>query len=520
MKRAVLVLAMGLPLVAFAVDFDGVQPAALDQPRVNVWLLPAGSDVPYTYATIDPVTLNNVTGFHVDDAYYDTGASGVLLSEGTASALGISNQAYLGKSVIYEDVGVAGSDTFHTSISLDVAVAPYHPTVATQINAFENAFTLSNDTVALRNNLATIPTQRFNSIHTQVGPIGGSNPLLGDLDVFGIPLMQGKVVVMDPKPVNAAVTATDPTTVLDATMRTYVYNPGTPVKPATLDSDPGIPQTDLHVKLTYASFDRFSKTYLKDETTQATTPMTPSEIATYGPTLAGNPFIGPNPIHAVDASVPAGNAPPVTITLGAQQASGSFLLDTGASASMISSSMAARLGVHYLAGTEGTDNPVLIDAGGNVLANQFLLPIGGIGGTKMTAGFFLTSLFVPTMEGNASNPNDPNNLRYLNAPVLVNDITVVDPSTYNPLTDTYGTTLTLDGIFGMNFLVGSANYDFSGFFPTVTGMTEGPYNWVVFDQPNGILGLSVVPEPTSLCVLFLGATALLRRPRQLRASRC
>jgi hypothetical protein len=82
------------------------------------------------------------------------------------------------------------------------------------------------------NNPATATTvygQRFGPLRTQVGPLSSSNPFLTGTDILGIPTMQGKVVVMDPKPLD---------TLLDV-MRTYVYDPGTPFRPGTAESDPG-----------------------------------------------------------------------------------------------------------------------------------------------------------------------------------------------------------------------------------------------------------------------------------------
>ena len=116
--------------------------------------------------------------------------------------------------------------------------------------------------------------------------------------------------------------------------------------------------------------------------------------------------------------------------------------------------------------------------------------IGGIGGGMIVAGFNLDSLLVPTMEGDGFN--------YLHAPVLVSDITVKDP-----LTDD---TLTLDGIFGMNFMVASANV-------SVTEIRAGAFNWIVFDEPNGILGLDLkgVPEPGTFVLLAFGASIFLLR---------
>jgi len=163
------------------------------------------------------------------------------------------------------------------------------------------------------NTYTTVYNHTVGPVRVQIGPLlqegQEPNPDLAGLDVFGIPTMQGKVVVMDPKPTNSY---------LD-TMRTYVYSPGTAMNSGTLlTSDPGIPTLNdamsRHVKLTYADFDRFTTTSAGAEP----------------PTQNGNPFIGPNPIHNVDPSVPAGSNPAMTLAMGTLSTSGSFLLDTGA----------------------------------------------------------------------------------------------------------------------------------------------------------------------------------------------
>ena len=110
------------------------------------------------------------------------------------------------------------------------------------------------------------------------------------------------------------------------------------------------------------------------------------------------------------------------------------------------------------------------------------------------AGFNLTDLLLHTLEGGLD-PNDPDNIRFLNAPVLVADITL-----YDPVADEE---LTLDGIFGMNFLLASATLDFDQ-------VNESPFNWIVFDEPNGMLGLDLkaVPEPTTFILAAIGLVAV------------
>jgi hypothetical protein len=148
-------------------------------------------------------------------------------------------------------------------------------------------------------------------------------------------------------------------------------------------------------------------------------------------------------------------------------------LDTGAAASLLSTKQAAAVGIRYRPGTEGTATPVL---DGVPQDQQFTLTVGGIGGQRKSAGFYLIELRVPTAEGDI--------LIYRPAPVLVYDITVEDPKTQQRLT--------LDGVFGMNFLTASAKIG-EGLLPDIGKLTEGPFEWLVFDEPNALLGLQLRP---------------------------
>jgi hypothetical protein len=421
---------------AWAFDIPDVQPVALDQPRVYALLR--------LTETGDPLAGYDVTFdesiFNIE-AFYDTGTSGMILSHCTADFL----QVPRAPGVVFEDVGVTGSDTFDVSEPLYVGIAPYTPSV--DINNPDTA--------------SVVYDQNFGPLRIEISEIGDcTDPFDVDvLDIFGMPAMQGKVVVMDPKPLD---------TLLDL-MRTYVYDPGTPFDAGQSETNPGIPATNRHVRLRYADFGRFTET-------------TPAGAE--GPTLNNNPFIGPDPLAALGPNAHPDNTPGVTITLGAKQVTGSFLFDTGSAASFISTNMAAMINVRYRTGTFGTANPELElfdpsnpSAEGQLLPNQFQLTISGIGGSQRAAGFFLDSLRVPTMEG------DP--LNFVSAPVLVVDISVKDPQTQD--------VLTLDGVFGMNFLVASA-------FVSEDPFNIGPFKtdlfeWVVFDEPNGMLKLQVDGAP-------------------------
>jgi Aspartyl protease len=233
-------------------------------------------------------------------------------------------------------------------------------------------------------------------------------------------VMAGQVVAMDPTPLAK----------FDK-IRTAVLPPG----------DARIPKTSRHVPLTAVDFSRFTR-------------LSPAGAA--GPNLIPNPMIGPNPFAANDAHQP------VTITYHGKTASGTFLLDTGAAASVISTKMAKELGLQF-------------DANGEIVGvpadQQFELAIGGVGGAKQSHGLFFDRLELPTLE------QQP--VVYVKAPLLISDITVADSS---------GKTFTLDGVFGMNYLVSSAEIT-GGLLPDVGKIVDGPWRWIVIDFKLGEMGL-------------------------------
>jgi autotransporter-associated beta strand protein len=445
--------------------------AAWDQPKINAYVATRAGGPPLLGD--DGLGLG-ITSFNVA-AYFDTGASGILISDATFNTLsqplnsppeaGLAKSRYpanTGPLVVYQDVGVGGSDNFNVSQPVYLGLA-------------------KNNAVADIDNPQTYPTvynQKTGPVRVQIGQAPADpwdfEALLNEFDIIGTPAMQGKVVVMDPKPADYFVTTGDTDALFTPLVSTYLYNPRTPYNAAAADSEPGIPPTNRHLRLSYASFNQFTQ-------------VTP--VGAPGPTLNDNPFIGPNPVAALNG-IKTDHTPGVTVSFDGRQTTGSFLFDTGAATSMISTDMAAKLHVRYVAGTQGTDSPELESYDpahpslpGTLLGNQFQLAIGGVGGSTTAAGFYLDSMLLRTMEGNPGNDQDPNHLHFLDTPVVVDDVTVKDPSTQK--------TLTLDGVFGVNNWVATTD--------TVDITQQGnsatsSFNWAVFDQPNGVLGLDVKPE--------------------------
>jgi hypothetical protein len=473
--------------LTFATDIEGVLPGALDQPKINVLFrrAPAG----------DPLTTGSTTNpedFTVN-AFLDTGASGHLLSNETAGyhdptdpsndeeGLGIQRDASIGgQRTVFEDVGGGGAVQFNVSEPLYMQIASHNQ---------NTAFGDPSDPLTFRPQLSDFGPVS-GPVRTQIGPVvrpAQFDPLQ-NLDVIGMPAMLGKVTVMDNRGLNkfAATQDLDDADVLD----TYVYNPGTPFNAADaaepqLSVNPGIPNTNRHLKLSYANFDAFST-------------VTPTGAP--GPTLAHNPFVGKDPVRlAAGQSQP--DVPGIKMSFNGASTEGNFLLDTGAGASFISKAKAASLGIHYEAGHEPGDpqpepgaDPILVDANNEPIPNQFTIDIAAFGADDPNdpndssairiAGFFLDSMLVRTQEGNAANDADFRHLKYLGAPVLVNDISVK-----RDLGNGQFQAITLDGVFGMNFLAASAEPTTSIFDPFVT--QPSLFDWITFDEPNATLGLSM-----------------------------
>jgi hypothetical protein len=426
-SRKILIGVIVLTLIGLrslrAQEIEGVQPAALDQPRINVLVRTEANGKPLM------AKANGEEGFNIE-AFLDTGASGLLLSKQTADALHVQAEMAIGadaksQPIVFTDVGVAGGDKFHVSQPLFFSFAPFHPHAAVE------------DPGSYKVTVGPVRAQ----ISTSVGLL---EMLGGGLDVVGMPAMQGKVMVIDAKPVNT----------FSDTMRTYLYPAGTKYNDEHANDDPGIPVTHRHIRLSYASFAGFTTT-------------TPPNGAR--PDIAANPFVGPNPLAKLHPNERVDAIPLIALKHGAKTTQGSWLLDTGAAASMISQQQAARLGITYVKGTYGSGSPKLA---GVPEKDQFTLTIGGIGGQKKSAGFFIEELRIPTLEGKP--------IIYKGAPMLVADITVEDPKTKQKFT--------LDGVLGMNFLVASANVK-EGLLPDIGKMTAGPFRWIVFDQAKGLLGV-------------------------------
>jgi hypothetical protein len=447
--------------VSFAgsVDISGVLPVAVDQPQINAIITnPSSGSV-----------LTTSGGYSVIQAYLDTGTSSIVLANSTWNSLGISPATVNGQNVVFNDVAIGGTTPFYVSSSgYDISTAPFSVNTDQTIGGTPPPLSSFGNTVGPANLELT----------EQPNPLSS---LTGATDIMGMPVMYGKVTVLDIGPANNFANVNNP-----GETQTYIYAPGTPFNPSTLNTNPGIVPTTYQVGLSYASFQQFTSV---------------SPTGATGATYAPNPFIGANPVMAFNGQTQTNAPPGVTIAFNNASATGSFLLDTGAQSSFISQAMAAKLGVEYEAGTYGTSSPVLVYAAtGKVVPDQFTIPLGGAGGSSITAaGFYLSSLSLQTKQGTT--------ITFQNAPVEVLDVTVTDPAT--------GKSLTLDGDLGMNFFEPSATVDLGT-------VNAAAFNWMTIDQPDSQLGLIMagdnpVPEPAALSLLLVGAPILLaRRSRRHR----
>ena len=174
-------------------DIDGVQPAAIDQPRINavVRRSPAGEPL-----------MGTGDAFNVE-AFLDTGASSIALSSHTAELLGIKREVIGQTEARFQDVGVGGGSDFAVSEPIFLSIAPMTPTVNTD----------QKEAIAGTYNLTDGP------FRAEVGPLGSGMDFLtelatGDMDIVGMPVISGKIIVLDPKDVNA----------MTDKIRTYVYD--------------------------------------------------------------------------------------------------------------------------------------------------------------------------------------------------------------------------------------------------------------------------------------------------------
>jgi hypothetical protein len=387
------------------------------------------------------------------EGFLDTGTSGVLISLEFADLLGVqpAKAADGVTKVRFYDVTVDGEKAFGVSEPLFVSIGP-------SPLASEPAY---NDLPGI-NSVFTAPLP----VRTQLGLTAVTGLFEEPRNVIGMPVLAGKAMVVDATSYTHFVDTGDPFQNLPA-LQTSVHAP----------TDPTIPATGFTVKLSYASFDAFTRV---------------DPVGSVGPTLAHNPFIGRNPLAPAD---PVNDPPPVVLTRDgagagpALTASGNYLLDTGAQVSFISSEQA--LALHVEIADDGTGSLALFDTDTHQqIPGQFSTEISGTDpGGSTIFGFNLGTLVIPAEQGN---------LVFTDVPVFIIDVALKDAA---------GNAFLLDGDIGMNLFLPNQSLDFSA--------TAAGFDYLVFDEANHELRLALVPEP-STGVLLLTATCGFALPRRTR----
>lgn len=347
---------------------DGTMPYGLDLPHIYILLRrqPGG----------EPLQ-DSQFGFIPIDAYLDTGASGLLIARASADILGVHEEP----NAVYMDVGVGGWQEFQVSELLYIAEADHSVSDPMDLEVY------GDDLGPWRLQMTLV-----------------DNDNVGPLDIWGVPLMAGDVVVLDP-------------TGLDDIFSLEYFHAKI-VEP----NSPEIPPVDFHVKIRFTNF------------VYASHPGNAGPL----PTLAYNPLIDS-----------------ICITQGRNQSCGSWLLDTGAMVSMISTQQAYALG--------------LTDPNGVPVQNpDFTATIGGVGGTTQEVpGYQIDSLSMPMIQGFE--------LVYDNPYVVVHDVGTLDEETGQPIL--------LDGILGTNLLAASSTISWD--------IVQGPYNRIVIDTTEGFIGFDL-----------------------------
>ena len=228
------------------------------------------------------------------------------------------------------------------------------------------------------------------------------------LDIVGMPVMIGQIVVLNSAATNSlAYFAAD-------------------IKKT---NDPKIPEVDVKVSLRL-------KKFVNTKNPENIPPL---------PVLTGN--------LVIDG---------VTVRYKGKVSKGSWLFDTGATVSLISTKQARALGI-----MDENDKPLV--------AKAFSVTIGGVGNMAEMAGFEVDNLTVPALSGR--------NLVFKNARLGVRDIEYFD--------EDKGERAVIDGIFGSNFLCASAKME--GMLPSE--VSETAFDNIVIDLQKGTLGFDVRSNP-------------------------
>lgn len=412
------------------VTVDNTLEAAVGQPRIHVQLSRRGKILKgkNPLAGLD-LGLEEILGDAAGPqetflAYLDTGASAFVLSQSTADRFGVQVLDH----AVYHEVGLHGETPMGVTHPYRLELADSSGMLNDQPGEKRHLISLNARMQVNRANLAA---------NTPGGNAGGDAEAqqmlaaMTEVNVIGMPAIRKYVVEIDPSPMGNTLAGgldpnmrVDPNAPLDQLLGgVQDIGAGPAVRLHLPDAMPR--DVDIVIPLEYVDYNR--RRNPKDRGDK--------------PDLAPNPMIR-NVITAV----------------GRSSFRGDFLLDTGATVTIISTKHARALGI------EGKQP-------------QFTLPIGGIGGNVVNApGYLIDQLYVPGDNGDQ--------LLYRNCRTIVHDIGIT-------LDD--GTHVVLDGVFGMNLLL-----------PTMAGIglglptdvADAPFRKIWIGGPNGKLGLNVkIPPP-------------------------
>lgn len=282
-KRYSLIVLLGLSVLVGTSTSSAQQQGDLVLERVYE----AALDLPRIYFLVKrdlqgPPLMNDM-GFQAHYAFLDTGASGILFSQPTVNQLGIKVEPQ----ARFADVGVGGVEFFRISEPLILGVAGYHLKNPRDLSAYRS-----------------VGRGRF-EIKEGLGGLLGGTP-----DVIGMPVMMGRVVVLDTGATN---------------------EPGHFAADIRPPGDPSIPKVHLAVKLRLEAFsDPQDKRHI--------------------PPL---PVLAPNPV--IDN---------VILMHRGQTSRASWLFDTGGTISLISTRQAQRLGLVNAQGQSTIEPAFLLPVGG------------------------------------------------------------------------------------------------------------------------------------------------------------
>lgn len=352
-------------------------------------------------------------------AILDTGASAYVLSPATVKRFNLE----VIENAVYHEVGLHGQTPMGVTGQYALALGGSDGTIATK----PGKFYLCEQNARMQINKAMTEGNQ-------------TEMMMGEINIVGMPAIEQFIIEIDPSKMDGAMEVLqgkelgelDLGDLNDMKFLDNLENVGAEPSVTLYPPNHMIDRKDVDVtiKLDYRDFNR-------EHNPDDKGPL---------PTMSRNPMI--TGIRAV---------------LGAKEATGDFLLDTGAPISIISTRVAKELG--------------LMDDQGNFTRDPaFSLPLGGVSGKQTTVqGFRLDRLSVPAEDGTV--------IEFINAHIVVTDISTTLDS---------GETVTLDGVFGTNLLL-----------PSVSGLglglpdnvAPGPFSKIWIDGPRRELMLKKAEPP-------------------------